>query len=85
MGMSLPACRWLCSRISFVSGVWEHRLVVGDGRGGEDRIMYGPFVNVLNHMAGPKVCSGACHLNSSSENSISPRYPSVGTSRSILL
>jgi len=52
--MSLKPTRFLCHRGDYsFHGDWEHRLVVATDQG-ED-VRYGPFVGILNNMAGPRV------------------------------
>jgi hypothetical protein len=52
--MSLKPTRFLCHREYSLHGDWEHRLVVGSGV--TEDVMYGPYLDTMRNMAGPKVC-----------------------------
>lgn len=51
--MSLKPTRFLCHREYSLHGDWEHRLVVEHGD--EEEVMYGPYIDTMKNMAGPKV------------------------------
>lgn len=54
--MSLKPTRFLCHREYSLHGDWEHRLVVANGDGDGEEVMYGPYIDTMKNMAGPKVC-----------------------------
>jgi hypothetical protein len=53
--MSLKPTRFLCHREYSLHGDWEHRLVVGSGDTEAEKVMYGPYLDTMRNMAGPKV------------------------------
>jgi hypothetical protein len=52
--IGLKPTRFLCHRGDYnVHGDWEHRLVLDTEQG--ENVRYGPFVDIMKNMAGPRV------------------------------